>query len=275
VLPPVGPPGQISPTYDLFGNGKSKLYAGWGRYLAKVPNDLSARPPATGTGISSYAQTEVTLNKNFADNWGLVTSYRWSKLKGNFQGFAEGGSVASDPSIVRLFDFPQSADPSGAGNVEGARNWGPIGLGGPALAAPPGQATPTYQQDFLGGIEFEVARSVALGVRYVHRTIPRVLEDVGPLSLSDYLDETQPPRSFIIIDPDLATLSNRLVPPANAPFRYVSPFQLPPDAQAAIGQAQQSDGLLIKVIHDFYSKMKLPDVPPEKLPQRIETSQVM
>ncbi|MBI5288041.1 MAG: hypothetical protein HY873_03620 [Chloroflexi bacterium] len=36
-----------------------------------------------------------------------------------------------------------------------------------------------YQQEFLGGVEFEVARSVALGVRYVHRSLPRVPDDTG------------------------------------------------------------------------------------------------
>jgi len=44
------------------------------------------------------------------------------------------------------------------------------------LGAP--EAKPTYSQEFLGGVEFEVARSVSLGVRYVHRNLPRVLEDL-------------------------------------------------------------------------------------------------
>lgn len=55
----------------------------------------------------------------------------------------------------------------------------------------------------------------------------------------------------------------------------MNPLQLPPDAQAAIGQAQQSDGVVIQVIHDFYGTMKLPEVPPEKLARPVETSQVM
>lgn len=101
----------------------------------------------------------------------------------------------------------------GAGKVAGARDWGPISLGDSALGASP-QATATYKQEFLGGVEFEVAQSVALGVRYVHRSLPRAHEAAGPLGLSDYLNETRPPRNFVIVDPDLATLPSRLVPPA-------------------------------------------------------------
>ena len=45
-------------------------------------------------------------------------------------------------------------------------------------------AKPTYTQELLGGLEFEAARSLSLGVRYIHRSIPRVLEDVGTLSMT-------------------------------------------------------------------------------------------
>ena len=31
---------RIGATYDIIGNGRSKLYANWGRFFAKVPNDL-------------------------------------------------------------------------------------------------------------------------------------------------------------------------------------------------------------------------------------------
>ena len=37
----------------------------------------------------------------------------------------------------------------------------------------------THKQEFLGGVEFEVARSVSLSVRYIHRSIPSVVADVG------------------------------------------------------------------------------------------------
>jgi hypothetical protein len=37
----------------------------------------------------------------------------------------------------------------------------------------------TYQDEILGGVELEVARNFSLGARYVRRTMPRILEDIG------------------------------------------------------------------------------------------------
>src|SRR5262249_27342066 len=52
-----------------------------------------------------------TVNKNFSNNWGLLASYRYAKLKGNFEGFYRSDNGQSDPSISSLFDFPTN-DPS-------------------------------------------------------------------------------------------------------------------------------------------------------------------
>src|SRR5690242_12466688 len=34
---------RIGATYDVFGDSKTKLYASWGRFFARLPNDLAAR----------------------------------------------------------------------------------------------------------------------------------------------------------------------------------------------------------------------------------------
>jgi outer membrane receptor protein involved in Fe transport len=227
---------RVGATYDIRGNGRSKLYASWGRFYAKIPNDLAARalsadagvtradyfdealtrpiPDGTlaggqtqhfllagthaaiidpeskstfsdeflvgaefeiGRGVSlggrfihrsmgqiledyqpapmvafdlgcpgaesveylianitpdlarfncagvpeasfedpvhDYDAVEVTLNRSYADNWSLMTSYRWSKLSGNFEGFFRNDNGQSDPAITSLFDFPTN-DPS-------------------------------------------------------------------------------------------------------------------------------------------------------------------
>ena len=59
----------------------------------------------------TYNSFEVTLNKRFADNWSLISSYRFSKLEGNFEGFFRSDNGQSDPAITSLFDFPTN-DPS-------------------------------------------------------------------------------------------------------------------------------------------------------------------
>jgi len=61
--------------------------------------------------IHKYNAVEVTASKAFSDNWGLVASYRWSKLEGNFEGFFRNDNGQSDPAITSLFDFPID-DPS-------------------------------------------------------------------------------------------------------------------------------------------------------------------
>ncbi len=58
-----------------------------------------------------YDSFELTATKAYSDNWSLFASYRYSKLKGNFEGFFRSDNGQSDPSITSLFDFPTN-DPS-------------------------------------------------------------------------------------------------------------------------------------------------------------------
>ena len=38
--------------YDLLGNGRSKLFGNWGRFFAKIPNDLAARALSADAGVT-------------------------------------------------------------------------------------------------------------------------------------------------------------------------------------------------------------------------------
>jgi hypothetical protein len=53
----------------------------------------------------------------------------------------------------------------------------------------------TYQQEFTGGIEFEVGGSTNVGARYIHRSLPRVLEDAGNAPVYGYFTG-QVPANF-------------------------------------------------------------------------------
>ncbi len=129
---------RIGATYDLWGNGKSKVYASWGRFLSKVPNDLAARALSADAGISRADYFDAGLTRPVPN--GVLAAGQTTHLV-----LAGLGAAIFDPN-----------------------------------------AQPTYTEEFLGGVEFEVARSVSLGVRYVHRSLPRVLEDVGTLSMTAY-----------------------------------------------------------------------------------------
>jgi Carboxypeptidase regulatory-like domain/TonB-dependent Receptor Plug Domain len=61
--------------------------------------------------LHKYQAIEVTLNRRFAGNWSAVTSYRWSRLRGNYDGFYRDDNGQSDPAWTSLYDFPTN-DPS-------------------------------------------------------------------------------------------------------------------------------------------------------------------
>ena len=61
--------------------------------------------------VHKYQAVEVTLNRRLANNWSALVSYRWSRLRGNFEGFYRDDNGQSDPGITSLYDFPTN-DPS-------------------------------------------------------------------------------------------------------------------------------------------------------------------
>jgi hypothetical protein len=69
-------------------------------------NDVAFEDPE-----HSYDAFEITLNKRFGGRWSALSSYRYSRLRGNFEGFYRSDNGQSDPAISSLFDFPTN-DPS-------------------------------------------------------------------------------------------------------------------------------------------------------------------
>ncbi len=61
--------------------------------------------------VHKYDAVELTLNRRFSNNWSALASYRWSRLRGNFEGFYRDDNGQSDPGISSLYDFPTN-DPS-------------------------------------------------------------------------------------------------------------------------------------------------------------------
>ena len=61
--------------------------------------------------VHKYQALEFTLNRRFSDSWSVMASYRWSRLRGNFEGFYRDDNGQSDPGITSLYDFPTN-DPS-------------------------------------------------------------------------------------------------------------------------------------------------------------------
>jgi outer membrane receptor protein involved in Fe transport len=61
--------------------------------------------------VHRYNAIELTADKRFANRWALQASYRYSRLRGTFEGFYRDDNAQSDPGITSLFDFPTN-DPS-------------------------------------------------------------------------------------------------------------------------------------------------------------------
>jgi hypothetical protein len=68
--------------------------------------------------VHKYNSLEFTLNKR-GSNWTGNASYRWSRLRGNFEGFYRDDNGQSDPAISSLYDFPTN-DPTYVANFPGA-----------------------------------------------------------------------------------------------------------------------------------------------------------
>lgn len=61
--------------------------------------------------VHRYQAVEAILTRRFSKNWSMLGSYRWSRLRGNFEGFYRDDNGQSDPGITSLYDFPTN-DPS-------------------------------------------------------------------------------------------------------------------------------------------------------------------
>jgi hypothetical protein len=54
---------RIGATYDVIGNGRSKVYANWGRFYAKIPNDLAVRSLSADAGVTRADYFDAALTQ--------------------------------------------------------------------------------------------------------------------------------------------------------------------------------------------------------------------
>lgn len=93
--------------YSHLVNPDSTVHEDFGEYFITNPT------PALGFPTPSRKYNAVTLhgNKSFGNRWQVLTSYTWSQLKGNYEGYYRRDNGQSDPFITSLFDFPYLKDP--------------------------------------------------------------------------------------------------------------------------------------------------------------------
>jgi outer membrane receptor protein involved in Fe transport/uncharacterized membrane protein YbhN (UPF0104 family) len=126
---------RVGATYDFTGQGRGKIFGNWGRFYAKVPNDLAARALGLDAGVSRADYFDAALTQPIPD--GVLAANTTSH-------FLQQGTAADliDPNVKS-----------------------------------------TYMDEALAGVEYELVRGLNLGVRYIHRNIGRVIEDVQPFPM--------------------------------------------------------------------------------------------
>jgi hypothetical protein len=151
--------------------------------------------PGAADGTGPLVPCRFKFDKNFAPRIGVlydVAGNGRSKLYGSFSRYyvripndLAVRSLSAD-SMVYLADYFDAGltQPVPNGVVTAGRDQHYIFSGAPAIIDP--KAKLTYEQELLAGLELAVGRAFNLGVRYVHRTIPRVLEDTAPVPVVAY-----------------------------------------------------------------------------------------
>jgi hypothetical protein len=62
-------------------------------------------PDGYPNAIRNYQAIEIEVNKSLSHNWSLISNWRISRLRGNFEGAFRNDNGQNDPGISSLFDF--------------------------------------------------------------------------------------------------------------------------------------------------------------------------
>ncbi len=129
---------RIGVTYDPMGQGKAKIYGNFGRFYAKIPNDLAARSLSADAGVTRADYFDAALTRPIPN------------------GTLAGGQTVHQISAGRVpADFDKTSKS-------------------------------TYLDEYLVGAEYEAFPGLSVGVRYIFRDMPRVLEDIGTATFVQY-----------------------------------------------------------------------------------------
>jgi hypothetical protein len=158
---------RIGILYDWTKEGRSKLYAHWGRFYESIPMDINDR---------SFGG-EVNYRQQFATSTAGGNTPQCGAVKdasGNY------GPGKVDPRIGGINGADCLVDTSAvAANGENL-----IGSSG-VLIAPGIKAE--YLDEFIAGMEYELLDDLKIGVSYQNRNFGRIIEDVSTDGANTYI----------------------------------------------------------------------------------------
>lgn len=145
---------RVGISWDIFSNGKHKLFGNYGRYYQRVPNDLAVRQFSNEVGVEGELFDDADLTSpNFGGDC-LINSGGGLYDQSVPCHIIESATGAS-PSVI----IDGTIDPDGDGAINSATRL-------------------PYTQEYMAGYAWEVNDWSSLEFRYIKREIGRVLEDV-------------------------------------------------------------------------------------------------
>lgn len=142
---------RLGVTYDVIGNGKSKLYGSWGRFYENIPLDINNR----AFGAETFNITQIFLQE---DGLNLDPSQRTiSGFNGNLLIDSNGDLIrGADDAYVRFEGLFGGENEPVSDNLKGQ------GL-----------------DELILGFEYEFMPNWSAGIKYIDKGIFRVIEDVS------------------------------------------------------------------------------------------------
>lgn len=165
--------------YDPTSEGKAKLFGHWGRFYENVPMDINVR--AFGgevTNISTY-----NLNRRLPDT----------------EGYDSNCNLNYTPGVADL-----------SSTILGCTDTAIAGLLGEGTEYVSPNLKGQYTQELILGAEYEFAADFTIGLNYIHRSLPTVIEDISTDGGNTYMI-TNPGEDFSSEAADVRREAERLM----------------------------------------------------------------
>jgi outer membrane receptor protein involved in Fe transport len=154
---------RVGFVYDPTQEGRAKIFGHWGRFYENVPMDLQAR--------------------EFGGEYTNFTYYNFNRHLPGTQGYDPNCAIDHNGGNIDLTKLNACSDV-----VPFTTSGGPAEYVAPGLR---GQ----YTEEIILGTEYEIMPDFKLGLNYIHRTLPSVIEDISTDGGNTYLI-TNPGQDF-------------------------------------------------------------------------------
>jgi outer membrane receptor protein involved in Fe transport len=149
--------------YDPTQEGRAKIFGHWGRFYESVPMDLQVR--------------------EFGGEYINFANYNQNRRLPGSQGYDPNCNIDHSGGEANLANLNMCKDVTQVTQS-----------GGPAEYVSPGLRG-QYTEEIILGTEYEIMPDLKVGLNYIHRTLPSVIEDVSPDGGNNYLI-TNPGQNF-------------------------------------------------------------------------------